>query len=72
MLDYLLTLLGMSIMGVKTRDTLSILKHMEESFGDEITAFYYMNLHNDSDIRVVPLNQESIIIVYSRVSDLSH
>jgi DNA-binding PadR family transcriptional regulator len=44
---------GMSfLMGVMTRDTRSILKRMEESFADEIAAFYYMNLHNDSDIRV--------------------
>jgi hypothetical protein len=25
---------------------------MEKSFADEIAAFYYMNLHSDSDIRV--------------------
>jgi DNA-binding PadR family transcriptional regulator len=44
---------GMSfLMGFMTQDTRSILKHMEESFADEIAAFYYMNLHSDSDIRL--------------------
>ena len=44
---------GMSfLMGVMTQDTRSILKRMEKSFADEIAAFYYMNLHSDSDIRV--------------------
>jgi DNA-binding PadR family transcriptional regulator len=41
---------GMSVIG--TPDTLNILRRMEESFEDEITAFYYMNLYNDSNIRV--------------------
>jgi hypothetical protein len=40
------------LMGVMTQDTRSILKRMEKSFADEIAAFYYMNLHSDSDIRV--------------------
>jgi hypothetical protein len=35
-----------------TKGTRSILKDMEESFADEIAAFYYMNLHSDSDVRV--------------------
>jgi hypothetical protein len=44
---------GMSfLMGFITQDTRSILKRMEKSFADEIAAFYYMNLHSDSGIRV--------------------
>jgi hypothetical protein len=38
-----------SMMGYMTRDTRTVLKHMEESFADEISAFYYMNLYNDSN-----------------------
>ena len=37
----------MSMMGYVTRDTRSTLKHMEDSFADEIAAFYYINLLND-------------------------
>ena len=41
----------MTMMGF-TQGTRGILKNMEESFADEISAFYYMNLYNDSNIRV--------------------
>ncbi len=35
-----------------TKGTRTILKDMEESFADEIAAFYYMNLCSDSNIRL--------------------
>jgi hypothetical protein len=35
-----------------TKGNRGILEDMEKSFADEITAFYYMNLRNDSNIRV--------------------
>lgn len=41
----------MTMMGI-TQGTRGILKDMEESLADEIAAFYYMNLYNDSNIRV--------------------
>jgi hypothetical protein len=41
-----------NMMGFVIRDIHSFLKRMEESFADEIFALYYMNLYNDSNIRV--------------------
>jgi hypothetical protein len=43
---------SVSMINFKTRHISSILQEMEESFADEITAFYYMNLYNDSRIRI--------------------
>jgi hypothetical protein len=46
---------GNTIAFVTAGDISEILKHMEELFADEISAYYYMNLCNDSNIRVSEL-----------------
>jgi hypothetical protein len=46
------TFMTMSTKRYLARDIRSTLKRMEESFADEIAAFYYMNLCTDSNIRV--------------------
>lgn len=50
---------SIGMMGV-TQGNRGILEDMEKSFADEITAFYYMNLRNDSNIRVIEPRNDSI------------